>query len=283
MLEINLWDATFSHLETFDGFYSMVHNKRPKKVKYIPKKVKYDGITIFTDRFLNPMCVKAVKSRYKIGWFIERCEIQAAPKLLVDSYINDLDFLMTNDQELLDKYPNRTKFVPFGGTWIREPNYGIHKKNRKVSMIYSNKKDVFPGYCLRHEAAEKFSDVVDLYGNGSPNPIDFKEEGIRDYEFTIVIENLKRKNYFTEKLIDSMIMGSVPIYWGCPNISDYFNLDSIITFDSIFELEEILKNLDLLASEKNFEYIKDNFEIAKRYAITEDWIYENILRSLKDV
>jgi len=278
--EINLWDGTFNHLETPDGCYSMVHQKKPKKIKYVSKRSRYDGVTIFTDHFLNPVYINSVKSKYKIGWFIERAEINPNPKILLDSYINSLDFLMTNDVEILNKYPNKAVFVPFGGTWIKDDNYGLHKKRKEISMIYSNKRNRFQGYNLRHAIAGRFKNKIDLFGSGCSNPIDSKEEGLSDYRYTVVIENIKKPNYFTEKLVDAFMVGAIPIYWGCPNIGDFFDEGSILTFNNLEELEKIIDGASSVEYNQIKSTIQNNFEIAKNYCITEDWIYENIIKEL---
>ena len=101
-------------------------------------------------------------------------------------------------------------------------------------MIYSNK-IMFEGHKLRHHIANNIKDV-DLFGRGTPNPIDNKEESLVDYRYSIVIENSKTDNYFTEKLIDCLAVGTIPIYWGCSNLNDYFNLEGIITFNTLEEL-----------------------------------------------
>ena len=175
MLKINLWDNTFSHLKRELGDYSMVHDRVPSNIRYVSRKTRFDGITIFTDNFLNPVYINSVKSTHKVGWLIERAELNPIPKLQAESYINSLDFLMTNDQELLNKFPNKTRFVPFGGSWVKEKNQKLYPKSKEISMIYSHKKGRLAGYGLRHAIAKKHVDKIDLFGNGSPNPIKFKE------------------------------------------------------------------------------------------------------------
>ena len=49
-----------------------------------------------------------------------------------------------------------------------------------------------------------------------------KEDGLKSYKYSIIIENSSEVNYFTEKLIDACLLETVPIYWGAPNISEYF-------------------------------------------------------------
>jgi hypothetical protein len=51
---------------------------------------------------------------------------------------------------------------------------------------------------------------------------------ISQYKFMICFENKSVKNYLTEKLIIAYKCGTIPIYWGCPNIEDYVNMDSIL-------------------------------------------------------
>ena len=73
---INLIDASFGHLETSDGFYSMAGHpnsiKKPTHVKYVRGNTDWEGITIFTDSLITPENVSSVSSAIKIGWLIER-------------------------------------------------------------------------------------------------------------------------------------------------------------------------------------------------------------------
>jgi len=39
---------------------------------------------------------------------------------------------------------------------------------------------------------------------------------------SICIENSSQSNYFTEKIIDALLAWCMPLYWGCPNIGDFF-------------------------------------------------------------
>jgi len=49
-----------------------------------------------------------------------------------------------------------------------------------------------------------------------------------DTMFHVAVENVRQANYFTEKLIDCFLTRTVPVYWGCPNIGDFFDLAGII-------------------------------------------------------
>jgi hypothetical protein len=48
------------------------------------------------------------------------------------------------------------------------------------------------------------------------------------YKFTIAFENYSFPGYDTEKLLDPMFAGSLPIYFGNPRIGEHFNLRSFV-------------------------------------------------------
>ena len=79
----------------------------------------------------------------------------------------------------------------------------------------------------------------DFYGNGwtgiddsrYKGPCQDKHETLRKYEYTIAIENVCEKNYASEKLIDCFLNNTVPLYYGCPNVSELFDKQSFINID----------------------------------------------------
>ena len=83
------------------------------------------------------------------------------------------------------------------------------------------------------------------------------------------------KKYFTEKILDCFATGTVPIYWGAPDINKYFDISSILLVDET--------SLDTLSKDfyyDNIESIKFNFEQAKKIEILEDFIYNTYLNEM---
>lgn len=275
-IEVNIIDEAFKHLENPSGKYSQVHRKIPKHIKYVRNKTTYDGITLVTDSMVNTDFAKSINSKHKIAWLLECREINPISYNTFKLWKDDYDFVLTHDSELLKQYPDNTKLYSFGGTWIKNNNYGMYNKSKVCSMIYSHK-NITEGHKLRHKVANLIESGVDLFGNGTINPLIAKEEGLVDYQYSIIIENTRLENYFTEKLIDCLMVGTIPIYWGCPNISDYFDDSSILSFSNLDELQNILSSIGGNTYSKHFNSIQRNFEKAKKYCITEDLIYEDIL------
>jgi hypothetical protein len=85
-------------------------------------------------------------------------------------------------------------------------------------------------------------------------------------QFHLCIENVTRNNWFTEKIIDCFQTKTIPIYIGCPNIGDFFDIRGIIHVKNI---EEFIKQSNLLTPETyqtKLEYVEKNYELSHKYA-----------------
>ena len=143
-----------------------------------------------------------------------------------------------------------------------------------ISIISSNKTQT-NGHRLRHDIINQLNGKIDVYGR-TYNPIDYKLDGLKEYKFHIVVENTKRDYWFTEKLIDCFVTGTVPIYWGCPSIGDFFDTNGMIIFDNVEELVGIINNLSIDDYIKRLESIKNNFNKSKKYLLPDDIIYKKL-------
>ena len=208
------------------------------------------------------------------AWFLESPEIRNCSYDFVKNINKKYTYVLTHSKELLDAGENY-KFCPAGGCWILLEDQKIHMKNKILSIISSGK-DWTTGHKLRHRVIFAFKDRMDVFGNGYKT-IDNKLIGLKDYAFSLAIENTKQDYYFSEKLIDCFMTGTVPIYWGCPSIEKFFNTDGMILFDSINDLPKIIYELSLEKYNTMKSAIEYNFQKAKDYIISEDYIYKNYL------
>ena len=106
-------------------------------------------------------------------------------------------------------------------------------------------------------------------------PIEPISKGLIDYMFHIAMENQRGDYYFTEKIINPLMVGTVPIYYGMSTIGDYFDTRGMIIFNDISEIPDILGTLsnELYISMK--PHIDTNFKLAHQYTLSEDWMIEN--------
>jgi hypothetical protein len=187
-------------------------------------------------------------------------------------------FRIITHRPAMARWVDNLLLMPFGGTWVDPDKAGNGDKSKHMSLIASSKRRQ-KGQILRHEIADwcVANDLdVDLLGLAY-NPIEKKEEGLQDYRYSIVIENGRETGYFSEKLIDCLLCKTVPIYWGAPDIGQYFDLDGMIVCETAFQLQEAIAN----ASEDDYKrrqiWIKQNYHKALRYVDYEKNAVENLL------
>jgi hypothetical protein len=87
-----------------------------------------------------------------------------------------------------------------------------------------------------------------------------------DSMFHVAIENCRESNYFSEKIIDCFMTKTVPIYWGCPNIGDYFDTNGMIIFNNLNELHSILGKLTIDDYNNKIDILENNYKTAKNYS-----------------
>lgn len=124
-------------------------------------------------------------------------------------------------------------FLPFGSTWVADWRTLDTHKTRMISLIASNKRSQV-GHRLRHRIVEWAAGAgveIDVMGRGYI-PFATKSDGLAPYRYSVVIENVREPNYFSEKLLDAVLCRTVPIYWGCPNIADFLDTSGMIVCQS---------------------------------------------------
>jgi len=145
-------------------------------------------------------------------------------------HVSTWQFLSTSLDEIVDKpYIHKSK----NASTISSPKWTHRNK-------------------FLYEAAQQNPGTIDMYGpdimeqvfgdNYKPLHQKYKNEAIEDYRYSIAIENSQQQNYFTEKINDCYLHLTMPIYWGCPNIGDYFPEDSfyLVEMSNPQEIQEIL-------------------------------------------
>lgn len=160
----------------------------------------------------------------------------------------------------LQKFPYVEYIHPSNRTWIVNPEF-LPIKNKLISMI-SSSNSFLPGHQFRLNILNKVKDFVDVYGRGF-NYIQNKEQGMKDYYYSIAIENDNTDNYFSEKLIDCFMLCTIPIYWGCNYAYEVFDKKGMISLNSYTDLNE-LKKLDKSYYYDNIDSIVENYFIAQK-------------------
>jgi len=283
ILTVNLWDTNFSHTLTHPEFgYVTAQGEsapRTQKMRYVLRKKEFNyssGVTLFTDNFLDKDIISSIQSPIKIGWIQEPPVVHSHVYERVPSFVGELDYLFTFSKELAEKYENCIEF-PWCYLRVGVKDWGIHKKERTLSMVASDKRWA-PGHILRHEIADRLSQKyeIDLWGAGYKKfPSLGKSLALNDYMYSIIVQNSQVDTFFTD-FVDPLITGTVPIFWGTREVCNIFNPDGIILFNTLEELEDILSQIGAEDYFSRMDAIKENFEIAKRYWKVDDQLADVI-------
>lgn len=159
-------------------------------------------------------------------------------------------FLPTQDDKYIRSHPAIPWHVNF--TYNELVNMPVVKKNKQISWIVGNVKDL-PGHIKRwHLLQLIWQDQpfdIDLFGK-AVRFIEHKNEGLLPYRYSLAVENTCTKDYWTEKIADCLLTWTVPIYYGCPNLEDYFPSKAFIRIDienpanALAHIREVLTNDD---------------------------------------
>lgn len=128
-------------------------------------------------------------------------------------------------------------------------------KSKFMSVICSNK-SMFPGHTIRKNFIEKLkahpiSKQIDFFGGGNCH-VDDKWDAIAPYKYHLVLENSVVPDYWSEKLADSFLGYSYPLYYGCPNIHNYFDRDSLCKID-VNNFKQTLTTIEKLLSSDTYQ------------------------------
>ena len=174
--------------------------------------------------------------------------------------------ILTKNKQLLNIL-NNGSFFYFGSTFLKNLDKIDIQKNNLASLIASSQNKL-KGHKLRHKIAKYIKNNelnIAVIGRGY-KPFENKEDGLKSFRYSIVIENSSEQDYFTEKLVDACLLETIPIYWGAPNISKYFDIRGFIVCNSSDEIENALKNLSIRDYNRKIKWIKKNKEIALYHA-----------------
>ena len=190
---------------------------------------------------------------------------------VIAKYYDKADIILSNFKVPED--PLR-KVFPFtvGTTWMKEEERRVFKKTRNISIIASEKRST-EGHKLRHVLIDKYAEAynISLYG-GAYLFVASKSEALREYRYSIIIENSREAYYITEKLLDAVLSGTIPIYWGAPVAAELFDADGIMCFQDENDIAEVLQ----MATPENYDRrrpaVLRNFEQALRYICPDERI-----------
>lgn len=136
-----------------------------------------------------------------------------------------------------------------------------HIPNKQVCSIISH-----PNGATRNKFITALETRVDIshggkYRNNIGGPIQgtYNSDNVlnfyKSHKFSICMENSKEDYYITEKIINGFKAGIVPIYWGSPNVTNYFHQGRFLELksDSDADIDAMINTISSISDD---EYMK---------------------------
>ena len=201
-------------------------------------------IIFFRHFWLDAFRSNILSARKRFGWKPLLCFRHSEPHR-VKSIYKYMDYILSYDcsgqnQRLEERLDHR---------------FDVFPKTKFCNFVYSNSGK--PPTRVRIDFCQKLMQYkqVDCPGkslnNMPPIPpyrpeevgIGAKLDFLAHYKFTITFENDSVPGYISEKIFHPLRVGSIPIYWGCPEIAQYVNPDCFINCHDFFSFDDVIREV----------------------------------------
>lgn len=228
----NLFDYTgkYRHSILFSGLKQYTHPSTTYHKLYWPNNLadRIESRTAWSDKKFLVM-VASNKRRFDVA--INR-PLLPLRRILKKGYVQFIkatnpffkfEDLYTKRSEAILHFSNVEGFALFGTLW---------DKPHGLSSKYYN-------------AAKKLN----------PTRIDSKHAVLAQYKFNLCFENCAFPGYVTEKIFDCLLAGTIPVYFGAPDISDFVPSDCYIDYRDYGNFKDLQYALENMPEEEATNYL----------------------------
>ena len=222
---------SFKKTITVDSVDSFSNNSQKKwlnnklkgkfNIKFDSKNPDYLLYNVFGNNHLNQKYDNSIK----IAVYTENIipNFTEAEYAIGHYHINYLDRYFKSSIFLWRKL-NNTKFLFYRNRVINNP-----QRTKFCAAVISNGHyDAFRIKFINELNKYKKIDMGGKYNNNIGGSVIYKIKFLSSYKFSIAMENSEGDGYISEKIIDSFLAGTIPLYYGDYMIDEYINPKSYI-------------------------------------------------------
>lgn len=191
-------------------------------------------------------------------------------KLYSKEFTSKFKRIYTWDDDLVDN----KKFFKFYYPVLQSmrPNLPTFEERKLLTQISGRKKSKHEKelYSARVAVIEYFQDKpegeFEFYGFGwekdnfrhYKGSVADKHATLQNYKFSICYENMRDvKGYITEKIFDCFTVGTIPIYWGASNITDFIPKECFIDRRDFKSFDDVMTYIRAMDETTYQNYIKN--------------------------
>jgi hypothetical protein len=175
------------------------------------------------------------------------------------NFVRQFGYVLTSQEEEALPHPHAIRSQT-GNVWFYGKSYDEVSadlggtKEKLISTVCSSKRQGHTLHAKRFAFTQRLLAALpemEAFGHGT-RFIENKFEAVDPYAFHLAIENHCAQHHWTEKLADAFLGWSVPFYYGCSNVFDYFPRESVIPID-IYDFEGSLRTIRENLSFENYQ------------------------------
>lgn len=187
---------------------------------------------------------------------------------------NEHDFAITSSLRPNDLRHYRIPYyvfqLPNPEPLIRSPEFSAEEALRAKTgfccFVASNPRALERNRFFKILNRQRKVDSGGRHFNNIGGPVANKAEFLAKYRFIIAFENTTSSGYTTEKLVDAMLAGGVPIYWGNPEVGQEFNTRSFINAADFLSLDALADHVLRVGSDDELylSYLREPWFVGNR-------------------
>ena len=201
-------------------------------------------------------------------------------------YLRQFDWVFTWRNDI--QAPNVTRSWCLDGWWLKwtydQLKNDAPEKTKMISVVASDRA-VAEGHRKRFAFINRlighFKDRLDVYGSIAGAYCSDKYPALAPYRYSIAIESTVSPDYWTEKIADCFLTETMPLYFGCPNITDYFPEGSFVPID-IDDYKTSIQSIERAIEEGAYERNRHLVVESKHRILDELQVFPHLVRILEE-
>lgn len=221
----------------FDKYHNSIYDFLKKKYDVeISEQPDYLFYSCFGYKFLEYDCIKIFFTGENVRPDFNLCDYAIGfdyinfgdryirwPLYMTLQYRTDYVRALNKHKDYINKDPDSYKFCNF-----------IYSNN----LAISNRDELFEQLC-KYKRVDSGGKHKNNIGGRVKDKFIFQQQ----YKFSIAYENSSTPGYLTEKIIQALAAGTVPIYWGDPEILKEINSNCFINAHDFASMDDLVAKI----------------------------------------
>lgn len=212
---------------------------------------------------------------------------EAGNKMWDPRFLQQFDLVIGSQEKITHQHYKRGQYLC---PWQIDKSYDELRKLQTVSKEHDLSAVVSDStfreghkkrFAFVNQLKGHFKDRLHWYGRGNIY-LENKWDGLAPYKYSIAIENSTHVHYWTEKIADCFLAYTLPIYYGCSNIEEYFPPGSFIPIN-INDLKESVSIIEQAIAENWYENNFTALAEARQLVLEEYQFFPGLLQQLAGI